>query len=329
MKNINFKIYVLLLALFSLATACKEKTYEIPTPSDKLQNDLIKRSLGPNIVGGTIEFAYAAGIIPENGKLVSMSVEASIAGATGTYMDNKFYSTSNTGTDVGTAVGNPSVTTGKTTLVTYTGDFSASTLRYFYVIPEAARGQSINFTFTATASNGETISYKAGPYQVRNMDMVLDLVAKDGTDCYLSIADMKVYNATYAAANPNSIDLVYLYRALPTVTYLHSLVAPTADPIYLPGITLPTTLKNKSKIVKAFTVRDQQLARIQYGLYVDDIDLSSIDFTNAPDFGINLKAEAGIWVQTADGRYNAYVYINNVNNTTKEMRLSIKRLKVK
>lgn len=329
MKKMNLKIYALLLAFAGLITACKDKGYEIPKASDKLQNDLIKRSLGPNVIGGTIEFAYAAGIIPEKGKLVSMQVEASIAGAAGTYLDNNFYSTNTSGADVGTAVGSPSVTTGKTTLVTYTGNFSAATLRYFYVIPEAARGQSVSFTFKATASNGETVIYQAGPYEVRNMDMTLDITAKDGTDCYLSIADMKVYNAAYAAANPDKIDLVYLYRALTTVTYLHSLVAPTADPIYLPAITLPAGLKNKTKIVKAFTVRDQQLSRIQYGLFVDDVDLSTKDFTDAPDFGINLKAEGGIWVQTADGRYNAYIYINAVNNTTKEMRISIKRLKVK
>lgn len=309
--------------------ACKEEEFQIPTASDKLQNDLIKRSLGPNIVGGTIEFAYAAGIVPEKGKLSSMTVEASIAGATGTYMDNKFYNTNNTGVDVGTAVGDPSTTTGKTTQVVYTGNFSAATLRYYYKIPEEARGKSISFTFTAKASNGETISYQAGPYEIRSMDMQLDLIAKDGTDCFISIADMKVYNATFAAANPDKIDLIYLYRALTNVTYLHSLVAPTADPVYWPTFTMPTGLKNKSKIVKAFTVRDQQLARIQYGVFVDDEDLRSKDFADAPDFAINVKAEGGVWVQTADGKYNAYIYINTVNNTTKEMRISVKRLAIR
>lgn len=329
MKKINFKILMSLVLLALCLGACKDKEYAIPTASDKLQNDLIKRSLGPNIVGGTIEFAYAAAILPEKGKLTSMTVEASIAGATGTYLDHRFYNTNNSGVDVGTAVGDPSVTTGKTTQVTYTGDFSAATLRYFYRIPEEARGKNISFTFTAKSSNGETISYQSGPHEIRNMDMALDLVAKDGTDFYLSIADMKMYNATFATANPDKIDLVYLYRAPTNVTYLHSLVAPTADPVYLPTFTMPTALKNKTKIVKAFTVRDQQLARLQFGVFVDDVDLRSKDFTDAPDFAINMRAEGGIWVQTADGRYNAYIYVNSVNNTTKEMRLSIKRLTVR
>jgi hypothetical protein len=329
MKKLSFKILMSFMLFTLFLGACKEEEFQIPTASDQLQNDLIKRSLGPNIVGGTIEFAYAAGIVPEKGKLSSMTVEASIVGATGTYMDNKFYNTNNTGVDVGTAVGDPSTTTGKTTQVVYTGNFSAATLRYYYKIPEEARGKSISFTFTAKASNGETISYQAGPYEIRSMDMQLDLIAKDGTDCFISIADMKVYNATFAAANPDKIDLIYLYRALTNVTYLHSLVAPTADPIYWPTFTMPTGLKNKSKIVKAFTVRDQQLARIQYGVFVDDVDLRSKDFADAPDFAINVKAEGGVWVQTADGKYNAYIYINTVNNTTKEMRISVKRLAIR
>ena len=331
MKNLNFKILMSLTLLVLSISACKDKEYAIPTASDELQNDLIKRSLGPNIVGGTIEFAYAAAILPEKGKLSSMTVEASIAGATGTYLDNRFFNTSSSGADVGTAVGDPSVTNGKVTSVTYTGDFSAATLRYYYKIPEEARGKSISFTFTAKSSNGETISYQSGPHEIRNMDMALDLIAKDGTDFYLSIADMKLYDATFAAANPDKIDLVYLYRAPTNVTYLHALVAPTADPIYLPTFTMPTVLKNKTKVVKAFTVRDQQLSRIQYGVFVDDIDLRFKDFTDAPDFAINMKVEGGLWVQTADGKYNAYIYVNSVTNTAtvKEMKISIKRLAIK
>ncbi|SOD14817.1 DUF4466 family protein [Pedobacter xixiisoli] len=331
MKNIRFKILMSLTLLVLCLGACKDKEYAIPTALDKLQNDLIKRSLGPNIVGGTIEFAYAAAILPEKGKLSSMTVEASIAGATGTYLDNRFFNTSSSGADVGTAVGDPSVTTGKSTSVTYTGNFSAATLRYFYKIPEEARGKTVTFTFTAKSSNGETISYQSGPHEIRNQDMVLDLVAKDGTECYLSIADMKMYDAAFATANPGKIDLIYLYRAPANVTYLHSLVAPTADASYKPTFTMPAGLSNRTKIVKAFTVRDQQLSRIQYGVFVDDVDLRTKDFADAPDFAINVKAEGGVWVQTADGVYNAYVYINTVTNTAsvKEMKISIKRLKIK
>jgi hypothetical protein len=45
-----------------LLGSCKEEAYEIPKAKDGLQNDIIKRSLGPNVVGATIDFAYAAHI---------------------------------------------------------------------------------------------------------------------------------------------------------------------------------------------------------------------------------------------------------------------------
>jgi len=328
MKNISSKIYILFLAFTVLLTACKKDEFQIPTVSDKLQNDLIKRSRGPNIIGGTIEFAYAAGIIAEKGKLVSMSVEASIAGASGTYLENKSYSTNSSGVDVGAVVGSPSTTTDKVTQVMFNTDIQATTLRYYYKIPEEARGKTVSFKFSAKSSNGETIIYQTESYEVRKMDMQLDLVAKDAAACFISIADMKVYDAAFAAANPSKIDLVYLYRVIANTTYGHSLLAPTANQIYLPGITLPAGLVNKTKLVKAFAVRDQQLARIQYGVFVDDVDLLTKDFSDAPDFAINLTAEGGVWVQTADSKHNAFVYVNSVNNTTKEIKLSIKRISI-
>ncbi len=325
----KLKKYLLFLVCISLLTACKDEEFQIPTASQDLQNDLIKRSLGPNIVGGTIEFAYASGIIPEKGKLVSMSVEASIAGAAGTYMDNKTYTTNSSGADIGVAIGEPSVTTDKVTEVVFNTDVSATTLRYYYKIPEEARGKTVSFKFSAKASNGESVVYQTDAYEIRKMDMQLDLIAKDAANCFISIADMKTYDAAFAAANPGKIDLIYLYRALTNVTYAHSLVAPAADPMYMPSFTLPAGLTNNSKIVKAFTVRDQQLARLQYGVFVDDADLFAKDYVDAPNFAINMKAEGGIWVQTADGKYSAYIFVNSVNNTTKEMKISIKRLALK
>ena len=72
-------------------------------------------------------------------------------------------------------------------------------------------------------------------------------------------------------------------------------------------------------------MQDFNLARLQYGIYIDDIDLQQVDFTNAPNYAINLKAEAGTWVQTADGKYKAYIFINSVNANGSAV-ISIKRL---
>ncbi|HBL76510.1 MAG: DUF4466 domain-containing protein [Bacteroidetes bacterium GWF2_42_66] len=317
---------ILFLAVFIIA--CQEEEYSLPTAESGLHNDCIKRTLGPNVVGLNIEFAYAMALLPSEGKIVSAQVEASVAGASGTYLENKSYYTNSSGQDVGIAIGDASVTTGTKTVVTFTKDTCAATLRYYYIIPEEARGKSVSFTFSAKASNGQTVSYEMGPYNIAKMDMKLDLLAKDGTACYISIADMAVYDAAGAAANAAKIDLVYLYRSITGITFSHALVSP-ANTEYLPDIILPSGVNNSTKSIKAWNLRDQQLARLQYGVFIDDVDFQQIDFANAPNYAINMKAEAGLWVETADGKYRAYVFVNKVDNTKKEMTLSIKRLQMK
>lgn len=311
-----------------LLAACKEDEYALPTLKSGLQNDVIKRTLGPNLAGLNIEFAYAMAIPESEGMLTSARVEASIPGAPGTWLENNAYYTNGSGNDIPTKMGEPATTEGAVSEMTFTTDTVAATLRYYYVIPDAARGQQVNFTFSATASNGQTVSYKMGPYQISNMDMIRNLVAVDNAACYISIADMTIYNAADAAANPDKIDLVYLYRATPTA-FAHALVSPAADPQYLPGITLPAGVNNSTKISKAWALKDYHLAQTEAGVYIDDVDFEKLDISTAPNFATNMKKDAGAWVETADGQYRAYIYVNNVSNGSKNMTLSIKRLKMK
>ena len=321
----------LLMVLIIFFAGCKKINDPIlPSVPQVLQNDCIKRSLGPNVIGLNIEFAYAMALPQSMGKIVSAQVTASIPGATGTYLENRsFYTNSNGGVDVGITVGSASVTTDNTTLVTFTKDTCAATLRYFYTIPETARGQSVTFTFSATASNGQTVTYTMGPYACTKMDMKLDQIGVNSAACYLSIADMTFHDATYAAANPSNIDLVYLYRVVTGVTFLHALVSPAASADYLPGITLPTGVTSSTKMIKTWNLNDYNLARLQYGIYIDDADFPVLDFTNMPNYAINLKAQSGTWVETADGKYRAYIYVNAINNTTPSMTVSIKRYLMK
>jgi hypothetical protein len=320
----KYNIISILLLLVIFAASCKKE--EVTTI---LKNDCIKRTLGPNVVGLQLEFAYAMALPASAGKLTSASVDATIAGATGTFLENRSFYTNSSGADVGITVGSASVTNTTNTTVTFTKDTCAATLRYYYVIPEEARGQSVNFTFSAVANNGEKVSYSMGPYAIANMEMKLDLVASDNILMYISIADMAVYNAATAAANPAKIDLVYLYRVITGITFAHALSSPASSIDYLPGITLPAGVTNRTKMVRTFGLRDQQLARLQYGVFIDDLDFQKIDFTGAPDYGINMKAEGGSWVETADGKYRAFVYVNSIDNTAKTMKISIKRLTMK
>ena len=144
--------------------------------------------------------------------------------------------------------------------------------------------------------------------------MVRNLAVSNGNMAYISIADTAVYNAANAATNAAKIDLVYLYRNLTTSTFGHALVSPAADTSYLPGITLPAGVNRSTKEQKVFNMQDYNLARLQFGgIFVDDIDFQKLDLSTQPNFAVNLKAEAGVWVETADKKYRAYIYINSVN----------------
>jgi Domain of unknown function (DUF4466) len=311
-------------AVLFLLVACKKEPYSLPTTENVLQNDAIKRSQGPNIVGLNIEFAYAMALPKANGKLVSAEVVASIAGATGTFLEHRSFYTNSSGVDVPVVVGTPSVTVGDKTTVNFAVDTSAATLRYFYRVPEAARGKSVSFTFTAKSSNGETVTYPLGPYTIAKMDMFRTKTVSDGNAMYISIEDSTIYTAATLGANASKIDLVYLYRPTPT-TFTHALVSPAADPKYLPGVTLPAGMNRSTKLIKVFNLQDYQLALLQFGIYIDDLDFQQLNFTDAPNFATNLRAEAGVWVETADGKYRAYIFLNSVNNTARTAVISMKR----
>jgi hypothetical protein len=317
----------LLLACLLVLAGCKKEEYALPTPQEGLQNDAIKRSLGPNMVGQRIEFAYAMAILPDKGKLASAQVEASIPGAPATFLEHNSYYTGNNGADVAVQVAQPSVTSGAATSVTFLKDTSASTLRYYYVIPEEARGKTVSFKFSATASNGQTVTFNLGPYTISKMDMVRTLAVSNNNLAYLSIEDMTVYNAAGAAANAGKIDFVFLYRKLTTSEFNHALVSPAADPVYLPGVTLPAGLNRSTKTRKVFGLPDYDLARTAVGVYIDDVDFEKLDLSEAPNYAINLKSESGVWLETADGKFRAYIYFNSVNANGSAV-ISIKRYRM-
>jgi hypothetical protein len=42
-------------------------------------------------------------------------------------------------------------------------------------------------------------------------------------------------------------------------------------------------------------------------------DFQDLSLVDAPNYAIGLRAEAGTWVETADGKYRAYIFINSIN----------------
>lgn len=309
-KFVRFSSWFMILS--GILISCTKKEYAIPDPVSQLSNDCIKRSLGPNIANQPIEFAYAMAIPRPLGKLVTAQVEASIAGATGTFLENRSFYTNSSGVDVPVLVGAPSYNLEKSTIMAFNVDTNAATLRYYYVVPDSAMGKTVSFKFSVSASNGQFASYNMGPYNISRMSIKKNLAVSNGANAYISIEDMAVYNGTAAAANPGKIDLVYLYRASPT-TFTHALVSPGADPVYLPGVTLPAGVNKTSKLRKVFGLQDRNLANLQYGIYVDDIDFQQLDMTDMPSYAIGLRAEAGVWVETSDKKYRAYIFVNSIN----------------
>lgn len=311
-----------------LASACTDDTQKEGPIGKILKNDCLKRSLGPNVAGLDIEFVYAMAIPRDKGKLQKAMVEATIAGDAETYLEHRSYYTSGSGADVGVEVGSPCTNSGGRTEVTFNTDTCAAALRYFYRIPESAKGKEVSFTFSVTASNGETVSYKMGPYKIAKMDMVRNLNVSNGDKCYISIADMAVYDAAGAAANAGKIDLVYLYRSISGITFGHAYASPAAETQYRPDVTLPSGANNNSRIRKVYGLRDRHLANLQYGVYVDDIDLETIELSNMPNYALNVYNEGGMWVETQDGKYRAFIYVNSINNAGTAV-ISMKRLAVK
>ena len=317
MMQIKYGYLLVTLLVFSAVSCSNDDNSTI------LQNDCIKRSIGPNLVGSNIEFAYAMALPQSAGKIVSAGVEESIQGASETWMEHNSYNTSISGADVGIPIGNPSTHSGNKTEVIFTRDTCAATLRYYYRIPEEARGKEVSFTFSAKASNGETVSYAMGPYAISRIDMKLDM-AVTGDLCFISLEDMAVYDAAGAAANPGKIDLVYLYRNIAGISFAHAFVSPGANPEYLPGVTLPSGAGKKSKLRKAWGLEDRQLARRAAGIYIDDRDFLELDMKEMPDYALNMVELSGLWVETENGKYRAYIFVNSVNNAGSAV-ISIKR----
>lgn len=325
--------YFYTLFLVLTLCACEDDPKFFHDTITDLSNDCIKRSLpvAPNIVNNDIEFAYAMAIPEGLGKLTSAQVVASIAGEEGTCFDPNSYYTNNSGQDIPVRVATDSQTTGETTSVEFSVDTCASTLRYYYRIPEAAKGQNVKFSFSVKASNGQTAHYEMGPYKISKMDMTLKQTLTP-QNCFISFRNegeaVHIYSAEEVQNNPSlleKIDLMYAYSKKGDIS--HAIYTATSPVEYMDGVSLPTGFVNNTKLIKMFGLQDRQLADLKYNVYVDDLDFQTLDMDNTINYLLGMKEESGIWVETADGKYRAYVYVNKAPGT--DMTISVKRYPMK
>ena len=291
-----------------------------------INNKCLKRTQGPNIVGNDIYFAYAMAMPYGSDQLDECVVEASIAGAEETWLENNSYYTNTSGVDVPVHVGQPSYNEGNRTIVKFDVDTCAATLRYYYRIPEEARGKEVTFKFSAKSRGGKTISMNMGPYAISKQYMVKNLTLSRAA-CYISVEDMAVYTLDEAHEIPDKIDLVYLWRNKVSegVEFNHTFAAPAADREYTDNLEIPDNMTNNVFLRKNWGVIDGHLTdEPDYGTYIDDIDFETIELRDMPNYAVNMKEKGGMWIETQDGRYRAYIYINSLKSTSGGV-ISIKR----
>lgn len=326
-KNLTY-LFVAMLGCIGLAS-CDKTTVDVLLP---LNNDLLKKTTGPAVIGTRVEFAYAIGA--NEGNLQNVKAEASIPGATGTgFSGYSWFTDRNTGVDKPVLTASDTITNGAvSTAKIIDVNNKAVTLRYFYTVPEAARGQTVTFKFSGTSSTGREVTISSPAYQVSKMDMSRLIVLEDAKKAYFSIADMAAYTKEEVDQKNLSgkIDFVYIYRpTISTYAFGHAMVS-LANKSYISDLNLPANwTKPATKLDKRVDIRDAQLRGGGFDSYIDDIDLERTTFINAADFAYGLAADQGAFVTSADGTYVAYIFVNAVNNTTKTMTISIKRLKVK
>ncbi len=323
--------YALLLipALAGLLAGCEARV----SPEQPFKNDLLKKTTGPAVVGDRIEFAYAVGTT--EGNLKNVRAEASVPGGSGTGFSRfSWYTNRNTGVDEPAQTATDTVTSGAVSTATIINveKNKAVTLRYYYAPTEEAKGKEVSFRFSGTSSSGQEVSFQSPPYRISRMDMKRTIALTDGAKAYFSIETMTAYTkAEVESGNlAGKIDFIYIYRpTISTFAFGHALVAPS-NAAYLTDVTLPTGLpKTRTALDKRIDVKDAQLRGTDgFDVYIDDVDLQRTTFVNAADYAYGLANDQGAFVKTADGAYAAYVYVNAVNNTTKSMTVSIKRLKL-
>jgi len=320
--NKAFSVLIITVMMLSCSKDVEDNT---------LTNDFLKKTEAPPVVGEPLDFAYA--IATKRGKLIKATATVSIEGAPGTGFDTRSYYTNSAGTQIGVAVAD-TITKGSVSNATFTVDTNAVTLRFKYIIPEAARGKSVRVSFSAETNEGISVILSSEEYKVSTVDLVRNVVMTNDNACYFSLETMKSYTEAQVNSNnlANKIDLVYHFKATTPggFTYGHSLLSTGTDAVQLNGKAIPTNFEKKStKMEKKAFVNDMLLSGIVPSTYVDDIDFQTLNLANASDFVVDLRTASrnSVFVESADGKYKAYLYINNATATN--LTFSMKRYTVK
>ncbi len=293
-----------------------------------LINDLIKKTVGPNIVGNEVQFAYV--MVAPYSNLDAAYAEVSIPGADGTGFEPYSYYTNTSGQDIGVTVATDCTTTGGKSQAIFI-DTLAATLRYHYIIPEEARGKTVSFRFSCKEKNGKTATYQAQDQKISKIRLKKGIVITSGNRCYISIKNRAAYTLEEVQAQglTNDIDLIYNYKVVAGVNYGHALLSPGSPSEFMEGAVVPAGANNVSKVEKQVYTFDRQLVidpskEPSSGGYsfIDDIDFETYNPGPASSFVLNMARGESVWVVSADGKQKAFVQVNSVAANT--MTVSLK-----
>lgn len=331
----------LLLGLF-IAFGCDNNDND----TTLLKNDCLHRSWGIHMVGEELYFAYAAAIPPSVGTINAVKVVASIPGGPNTRIDPHLYHTNSSGMDIGTTVAlNIPQTNPAATKVNLVVDTCAVTLRYYYDIPEEARGRDVTFDFYAEASNGEVVTYRMGPYRCSRQDCETGLEASNER-CYISVEDMAVYTWDEVKDGSKKVDVVYTYQEVktPSVPGGSASIGGLNKCFFSPtkasknrikefqDISLPPEERN-TRIRESAHAKDEVIEQSKWHLYITDEDFAALDFDRMGYSNLVtnfVTAYNCLWIETADGKYRAWIWVNTPSSAPYNDRITfgMKRYKM-
>lgn len=321
------KKYIILPFLCLLALSCKKEGITVAT---ELGCDCINRYYyEPFIVGTQMEFAFAMYMPKGSGRLNSAEVICSIPGAEGTSLENYAYSTDDYGQDLPHRIGDRCVVDGNKYTVSFDVDTVATTLRFHYVVPEEARGRKVDFNFAVSDSNGKKAEYDITDCEIREMEMKLDIPLTPER-CFFSLEELNSYTKAEAEEKNVQIDFLWGYSGLFSDKGDRSFIgnpARVADYGQFFTAPIPRTAVDTPKMMR-YNILDHQLARQEFsGFYIDDRDFRTLNINCSTSIIIGLQNRTGFWVESADGKYRAYVYCNSYS--AEGCVLSVKRYTVK
>lgn len=331
---------LLLLISFSFYSCEKSNDYELAK--------YLKKTYGPIIVGHTVDFSFAIAS-SDGSSLKDFEITATYAGQTGTIADTKCYWTLTdgvtyskemlTGVTTASKVTSGSVIDGISWEMGSTSGYSsqAVTIRYSYITPEEARGKTLQFNIRYTTLKGSEQSYSTIEYNVEKMDMVKDIILTDLTGNtgrnYYSLSELKAYTKAEVESQNKSavIDFVFRYTTSAITTpggssiTLNTCISSPSNSVYLNTNYIPSTWTKNATLIESCKWDDMQLKGNTPNSYVTDLDLENSSL-NGKTFGeYGLLKDFSLLMQTADGKYRAFVYLKSVGATTV---IGVKRLQI-